>query len=118
MIVKTINSFGFVDSFFGNYRDNFSYEGKIALFEYLEELSEDGTNIPIELDIVALCCEYTEYKSADECASNYFEYEGMTFDEDGAELETVEQVEEKALNFLRDRTQVIEFDGGIIIQDF
>lgn len=43
-----------------NRSDNFSFKGKKALFDYLEQY-EEGTGQEIELDIVALCCEYTEY---------------------------------------------------------
>ena len=96
--------------------DNFSYEGLTALYDYLTQLEEDGEEM--ELDPIALCCTYTEWSSADEAASEYFEYGGMEYDEDGGELLTVEQVELKALNFLADKTTVIIFDSGIIIQEF
>jgi len=39
--------------------DSFSYYGKRALFDYLEAYEND-TGEPIELDIIALCCEYAE----------------------------------------------------------
>ena len=39
--------------------DQFSYEGLEVLFDYLDNLSED-TGETIELDPVALCCEYYE----------------------------------------------------------
>jgi len=40
--------------------EQFSYEGLVALFEYLEQLeSEMGEEI--EFDVIGLCCEYTEY---------------------------------------------------------
>lgn len=117
MIKKTINYSEFCDSFSDTYKNNFTYEGKQALFNYLEELSND-IGEDIELDTVALCCEYTEYATADEAASNYFEYEGMVYDEDGGETLTVEEVEQKAIEFLEYRTQVITFEGGVIIQDF
>ena len=65
----------FCDSFSETYKDNFSYEGKRALFDYLEQISEDMGE-DIELDPIALCCEYSEYSDADECAREYFEYEG------------------------------------------
>ena len=100
-----------------NRADNFSYEGLGALYDYLEELEESGCG-KVELDVIAFCCEYKEYETATEAASEYFEFEGMHFDEDGGETETVDEVEEKALNFLQDRTQVIVFDSGVIIQDF
>ena len=35
--------------------DNFSYAGKRALFDYIEEVAPD-----YELDVIALCCEYNE----------------------------------------------------------
>ena len=51
-------------------RDNFTYEGLKALFEWLEELHDDcGTEY--ELDVVALCCEFTEYENLAEFQDNY-----------------------------------------------
>ena len=60
-IVQSINN---VDQFREAFRlagrgDQFSYEGLEVLFDYLDELSED-TGEPIDLDVVALCCEYYE----------------------------------------------------------
>ena len=52
----------------------------------------------IELDTVALCCEYSEYEDLAELQENYTDI--------------------KDLEDLQNNTQVIEFDGGIIIQDF
>lgn len=114
---KQVSFYDFEDSFSWGYKDNFSYEGKRALFDYIETLEEDiGT--PIELDTVALCSEYAEWSSLCEAAQNYFVFEGMTFWEDGWELKTVEQVENEAKEFLQDRTQLIEFEWGVIIQNF
>lgn len=107
----------FCDSFGDTYKNNFTYEGKKALYDYLLEY-EDATGEEIELDPIALCCDYSEYDDAIEAASEYFEFEGMTFDDEGGELETREEVEKKAIEFLQDRTMVIEFEGGIIIGQF
>jgi len=61
----TINESGFHDAFRNMDRlDNFSYEGREALFAHLESYEDDVGN-KIELDVIALCCEYTE--------SDYFE---------------------------------------------
>lgn len=106
-MIQTINFSQFCDSFSDTYKNNFSYEGKRALFDYLEQLEEDTGGV-IELDPIALCCEYSEHENAVDCASNYNDFTAS--DEDNAEAE--------ALQFLQDRTQVIEFEGGIIIQDF
>lgn len=41
--------------------DQFTYEGLSALYAYLDELS-DECGEDLELDVVELCCEYTEYE--------------------------------------------------------
>ena len=51
-------------------RDNFSYDGLKALFEYLEEY-EEGTGEEVELDVIALCCDYMEYDSLNEYNRDY-----------------------------------------------
>lgn len=56
----------------------------------------------IEFDRVAIRCDWSEYKSAIEAAEDIYSEE---FGE-----------EDEALEWLRERTQVIEFDGGVIVQ--
>ena len=82
-----------------NRSENFSVEGRIALFDYLEQYEEE-TGEEIELDVVALCCEYSEYKSLEEFNNDY-----------GKEFETIDEV--------ADYTQVINVDDErFIIQAF
>jgi len=108
---RTINFSDFCDAFFNSGRkDQFSYNGKKALFEYIESLEED-TGDEMELDIVGLCCDFTEFDTALEAAKDYNDF---TIDE---ELNEEEQ-EREALEFLSDNTSVITFNGGIIIQNF
>ena len=62
-MINTINKYEFSDAFQKMGRgDKFSYEGLIALFDYLEML-EDDIGEPIELDVISLCCEYSEYEN-------------------------------------------------------
>ena len=70
-IVQSINNvYQFREAFrLAGRMDQFSYEGLEVLFDYLEELSED-IGEPIELDVVALCCEYYE-SSIEELIDNY-----------------------------------------------
>ena len=70
-IVQSINNtYQFCEAFRQAGRnDQFSYEGLEVLFDYLDELSED-TGEPIELDVIALCCEYYE-SSIQELIDNY-----------------------------------------------
>jgi len=91
-----------------------SCDGAYALAEHLEQLEEDcGTEI--EFDVVAIRCDYSEHESAleaaDECG---FEPNPNLREEPQSE----EDKKADALSWLQDRTQVIEFDGGIIIANF
>jgi len=109
MIIKTIDLYDFRRAFSDYDRaDQFSYEGLEALFDWLNELAED-TGTPYELDVIALCCEFTEYSDLAEIQANY----------SSTAIDSIDD--------LRDHTSVIEFDGsavglsnrcGIIIQDF
>ena len=51
-------------------KENFSYEGLKVLFDYLERLEEDMGE-PIELDVIALCCEYMEIEDDEEAYAEY-----------------------------------------------
>ena len=59
---KTINLHDFVDAFEAAERgEQYSYAAKKALYEHLTEYEED-TGEQIELDIIAICCDWIEYK--------------------------------------------------------
>lgn len=60
-MIQSITFCQFCDAFRDAGRaDNFTYEGKKVLFEYLEML-EDDCDTSIELDVIALCCDFSEY---------------------------------------------------------
>ena len=67
---QSVNIYDFEREFKRFERNNFSWDGLKALFEYLEEYEED-TGEEIELDVVALCCDYAEYDSLNEYNSDY-----------------------------------------------
>ena len=69
-IVKTFNENDFINEFKAyNRMDNFSYKGLRILFESLEQTAIDcGMNI--EMDVIALCCEYSE-DSITDIINNY-----------------------------------------------
>ena len=60
---QTINESQFIDAFkqWETYKDNFSYYGLKALYEFLEELEPET-----ELDVVAICCEFSEYEDIED----------------------------------------------------
>jgi len=97
---QEVNFSDFCDRFRGHGREGqFTYEGKRALFDYLESC-EDDSDEQIELDVIALCCEYSEYEDLKEFQDNY-----------GEEYETIEDIE--------DKTTVIKVsDESFIIVDF
>jgi hypothetical protein len=93
----------------------FSRLGAYALVDYLEQMEED-TGEEIEFDSVAIRCDFSEYDSALQCAVDHgWSHEADILDADDKVLE---ENEERALRWLQDRAQVIEFDGGIIVSSF
>lgn len=105
----TVNRYAFERAFAdAGRKDQFSYEGLKALFEYLEQYEED-TGEEIELDVIALCCDYYE-DTPEAIAANYsIEIEGM--DED----EIVDAVRE----YLMDQGAYCgEFPGGFVYSSF
>lgn len=67
---SNVNFCAFVDAFHAYERyDQFGYEALKVLFEYLESY-EDDCGVEIELDVIALCCEYS-VDSIEDIASNY-----------------------------------------------
>jgi len=92
---KTVTLYDFLDD--ESLKDNFSYHGRIALFEHLEDM-EEQSGYEMEYDPVAIRCDFTEYANLEEIQSYY------------PKIESIDD--------LYDNTYVIEFEGGIIIQNF
>jgi hypothetical protein len=82
-IITTVSSSDFHDAFTSSdsRKTQFSYNARQALFEYLDDLS-DQIDTPIELDIVALSCDYTEYPDAITAVDTYTEDMPYLLDED------------------------------------
>jgi hypothetical protein len=108
---QSINFSQFCDAFQAVRPENFSYDGLNALYEWIEEL-DDSCGTDTELDVIALCCEFSEYDSAVDCIDVAgYDYSLIEYDEEDTQ-------EAGALEYLQDHTMVITFDSGIIIQDF
>lgn len=98
----------FCDAFKAAARENnFSYDGLSVLFDYFEEY-EENTGEEIELDVIAICCEFNE-ETPEEIAANY----GIDVEDDGNQLNNV-------LDYLHDHTQVagVTDDGSIVYAAF
>ena len=99
---KYVGKYEFVDEM-SKKGNGFSWDGAGALFDHLEEI-EDETGEEIEFDAASVRGDYSEYpsiiKAAEDCES------GKEFDE------------QSAIEFFEDKTTVITFDGGVIIEVF
>lgn len=101
-MIQTINVSDFRAAFHSMGRkDQFSYEGLGALFEYLEEIDPD-----FDLDVIALCCDYAE-EFWEGIAKNYLiDLEGCETEQD-----SIEAVRE----YLNDHTSIVaELNGRFI----
>ena len=102
---QTINLSQFRDEFNSIRPNNFSYEGLEILFDYLEEMDPD-----LELDVIALCCDYSE-STIDNLIQDYdIDFDGVDPDE----------VDETVLDYINDRSIVLGvcFDGSIVYLNF
>lgn len=94
MIKQTVNRSAFHDAFNAIRPEQFSYAALNALYDYLEQLSDD-TGQDVELDVIAICCDYCQYDSIEEASSVY------------------------DVRDIRDHTTVIDCDDdSVIIQNF
>jgi hypothetical protein len=103
-IVQTVSRCDFHDAFhaFGR-SEQFSADARNALFDHLENLSNDIGHA-LTLDVVALCCEWSEYASACDAAREY----GLDIDNERA-----------ASDWLIERTTVLDAGGGgVVIEQF
>ena len=95
----TLSFSQFCDNWPESRKNQFSYDGLKSLYDYLIQYEED-TGKELDLDVIALCCDYTEYKNFQELKSNYLD------------VKTLEELSEK--------TSVIPVENtkGFIIQNY
>lgn len=72
--------------------DQFSYEALGLIFDYIEEY-EDSSGEQVELDVIALCCEWAE-DSPEDIADQY-----------GIEVDDPEDLEQEVIEHLEYHTQ-------------
>lgn len=92
-MIQTIQLSDFRTAFYNAGRkDQFSYEALALIFEYFEEIEPD-----YDLDVIAICCEYSE-STPEEIAENY------SIDIEGLEDDAVQRA---VLDHLYDHTSVV-----------
>jgi len=95
---------------------DWSPAGAKALAEYLEGLEGDIGAV-IEFDRTAIRCEWSEYPSLLDFADDInldFNSLDLTYTDLGDEDIVIEAIRD----YLQDQTNLIEFDGGVLIQEF
>ncbi len=80
---KTIDVYQFRDTFKDYDRDDFSYEGYEALFDWFEEY-DNCSDTETELDVIAICCDFTEYENLEELKREH-------------DVESIEELEENTI---------------------
>jgi len=95
-----------------NRGNNFTYEGRRALYEYITQLEED-TGTDIDLDIIAICCDYNEYEDLDEYLKDY------NTDLDKKDYDDEEEFKDAVMEEIQEKTTLIKVsDEGFIIQAY
>lgn len=99
-----------------NPNGNFTYKGLRLLFEYLDN-SHDEEN-PYKLDVIALCCEFSEYKNIEEYSKDFLDKDFIlesTGKNNIEDLNDDEYTEFVACveNEISDKTTLIKFDDDL-----
>ncbi len=96
----TVNRSDFIGAFreYDRY-DQFGHAALVSLFDYMEQFEQD-TGEEMELDVIAICCDYS-VASVDTIASSYsINIDGMDDDE----------AKGAVLDYLNENTTVIDDD--------
>ena len=90
---QTIQLSGFRDAFIrAGRKDQFSHEALALLYEYFEEIDPD-----YDLDVIAICCEYSEATPEDIARDYSIDIDGLEDDE----------IQRAVLDHLYDHTSVV-----------
>lgn len=105
----TVNFSEFRDLFQQIRPDNFSYQGQKILFYYFIEI-EESTGEEIELDVIAICCDFSE-----DSFENIADLYGIEFDENDDDDEKQQQV----IDFLQSEGAYVgDSINGIVYRNF
>jgi hypothetical protein len=106
---QTVGFSEFQDAFTNLRPQNFSLQGLGVLWDYLEQY-EDDTGTELELDVIALCCDFSE-DSWQNIADNY------RIDLDNCEDD--DEKEETVREYLEDEGALVgAVEGGFVYRNF
>ena len=110
-MIQTVNNSDFHNAFHRMDRGSqFSYEALNLIYEYLEQF-EEQTGEQIELDVISICCDYSEELWQDIAKS---------YDIDLSDWETDEDRQQAVIDYLNEHTQYLGItdSGSIVYQQF
>lgn len=105
---QTIGLSQFTDAFMSIRPDNFTYDGLVLLFDYLESWEADSGE-ELELDVIAICCDFEELTIEEIIRQYNIETDDIEDDE----------IDDHVMNYLNDETTVIgKTDNTIVFLSF
>jgi hypothetical protein len=106
---QTVDFYEFRRSFELIRPDNFSSEGLSVLWDYLESY-EDDSGVELELDVIAICCDFSE---------DYAENIAQAYDFDISDCTDEDEIYEEVKACLEANGALVgEVPGGFVYRDF
>lgn len=105
---QTIGLSQFTDAFMAIRPDNFTYDGLVLLFDYLESWKADSGE-ELELDVIAICCDFEELTIEEIIRQYNIETDDIEDDE----------IDDYVMDYLNDETSVVgKTDNTIVFRSF
>jgi hypothetical protein len=105
---QTIGLSQFTDAFMSIRPNNFTYDGLVLLFDWIEQQEQD-TGMEQELDVIAICCDFEELTMEEIIRQYNIETDQIEDDE----------IDDHVMNYLNDETIVIgKTDDTIVFLSF
>lgn len=117
----TLNTYEAAEMLLNDENGGWSSAGSLAMVEHLEDLEED-LGEEIDLDVVAIRCDYTEFESLQSWLCEYYgadlhdALKRAGIDDD--ELDDDEVIDDWIRSHIQDHGTLIEFNEGIIVSSF
>jgi hypothetical protein len=119
---KTLTTYDIAHELLQDTNAAWTRAGAFALAEHLEQYEEE-TGEEMELDVVAIRCDFSEYSSLEDWAVDYFSDSKQASDAMGLELDMDgetwivddEEIQDAIRSYIQDNGQLVEFEGGIIV---
>ena len=114
MIYTRIGKYGMKDAFrkYGRLKTsethgNFTKEAIEALFDYYDGLDGNKDRPHYELDVIGICCEWTQYDDINDVKEAYLDFADETYDSD----DVIEYLEDNTYHIVLD-------DDSILVREF